>query len=540
MIRVFLREASLTLLGIVAASAVGFALLDRIDRIDWYDTARFAGPLQMPRSVLSVDELPTLWNRDVTDAARHANLCLDRLQRSPSDPAARMELLGIGSAALPTVLARVRSMAPDARVAVYAVLARWSHDLTGGDRAPVPRDPSDEEPARVWWERFDDARRLDFRSGYATRQALRLAAYPSRNAQERVLRLGTFSLPSIFAALESAPSDEGRRRLIELLPELTGVPHRLPTRADTATLAEHQRAWEAFWFSQRLRYETLPAWSLSLGHVLETRYGRWLTRAARGSLGTSVSTRRPVLLELRWRLPVSAFASGLGGLVGTAAVIGFGGNTALRRRRLKAKLLDFVGALVPGMIALIVGGVGLLRLCAGSEGSTALSREILREVGVGRLLVAACGVGVFAAGWLSRPRAASTLDLVRAEAEEWIEERRRPNARRIAVHGARIGVASLLCPLGLAAPVVLLGSLVVERAFSVPGMGALTLRALPRLDGPWLLVAILTVVPLLLGRRWALAILFAALASEHPRPKPRRATEPPPPMPSSLASDQSG
>ena len=101
--------------------------------------------------------------------------------------------------------------------------------------------------------------------------------------------------------------------------------------------------------------------------------------------------------------------------------------------------------------------------------------------------------------------------------------------REVLRHGARIGVASLLAPLGFAGPVVLLASLVVELPLGLEGMGALTVRALPARDAPWLMAAVLTTVPLLLGRRWARGLLVRVLdlpAAPPPRERARPVDSP--------------
>jgi hypothetical protein len=121
------------------------------------------------------------------------------------------------------------------------------------------------------------------------------------------------------------------------------------------------------------------------------------------------------------------------------------------------------------------------------------------------LSTVACGA--LAALWFRRPAARLVLHAVRIEAEQWARESLSPTGLQVVRHGARIGAASLLAPMALAAPAVLLASLAVELVFGLRGMGELTARALARVDGPWILAAAVTLVPLLLARRWALGVL---------------------------------
>ena len=143
-----------------------------------------------------------------------------------------------------------------------------------------------------------------------------------------------------------------------------------------------------------------------------------------------------------------------------------------------------------------------------------------------RVAVSTLACGALAALWFRRPAAGLVLHAVRIEAEHWARESLSPTGLQVVRHGARIGAASLLAPMALAAPAVLLASLAVELVFGLRGMGELTARALARADGPWILAAAVTVVPLLLARRWALGVLAWLLGV---REGDTRSSPPPPP-----------
>lgn len=513
MVRVLLREALLTALCVALVSVAAFALLDRLGPQDWYTTAASAHLFDFSAEHATARDLPLLWNPRVLDADLRTRADLLDL----GIPARRTEAMGRlvhrGAAAYPTVQSQLAHLDPARRRDALTVLARWAPWINRGQRAPTPDDDASTADAIAWWERFENARGLDFRLGYALRQAQRLAARDSRNAAERLTQLGTYALPAIFQELSLHSDREGRQRLTAALADITRIPVRAAPDAPVAEVNRVTDAWGAFWFAEHLEYETLTGWQRGLGRALETRYGRWLTRALSGRFGRSVVTQRPVSVELRERLPVSALTSGLGGLLGTAVVIAFGGGTALQRRRLKARLLDLVGALIPGLAALAVAWASLLRLCTPANLVSQRLSAMFGDGGWFRMAVGTAIVGAFAAWWLKRPRAAIALHIVRVEAEGWVHDRMSPGVREVLRHGARIGIGSLLAPLGLAAPVVILASLGVERVVGLQGMGDLTLRALVPVDAPWLMVALLTLVPLFLGRRWALGMFFWVLGS---------------------------
>lgn len=521
MVRVLLRESGLIVLGLFASSVLVFALFDSLADPDWTDAARHAPRLAMAPAVLRGEALPRFYEAKPRDAALRTDDDLAALARDPADPGARGRLVHRGSAALPTLLAHTPASPAAVQRVVYGLLADTAPRLTGGESAP--REP---EAARRWWSHFIEAHGLDFRSGYAQRQADRLLEHDSPNAHERLTRIGAFALPALASALERSLGDPnasaaGVTRLLALAETLSGhtlAPH------DRDDAPEATRAFLAWWSIEHLEYDTLSPWNRSLARVFETRYGRWLLRALSGQFGRSAVTGTLVGREAARRLPASALASGLGGLLATAFVLGFGGNAALRRRPRAQKVTDFVGALVPGSAAFVIAWSALARACARALAEPSLLAELLRPGHVVRMVLGAGVVGAVAGIWMQRPRASAALHVVRVDAERWALQASTPTLRQRLVHGLRIGLASVLVPLGFAGPVVLLGSLVVEWLLGVEGMGALTIQSLARFDGPWTLVASLTVVPLLFGRRWAAGTLFLVLGAR-PEGEPETAPE---------------
>jgi len=518
MVRLLVREALYTTVWLVAVTAATFAALDLGSDQDWFGAVARAREIGLDARTARSGGLPIFWNRVVADARTRTHADLDALA-TPASAVAERRLTERGSAALPTVLERLRRLPPPSRRATLRVLARWSRALTGQEEAPAPEGLDDHAAPIAWWDRFQAAHALDFRDAYAQRQAERLAGRDSRNAVERIARLGTYAIPSLVATFDAPLSREGEQRVAAALAGLTGVP------------ARDRGAWRAWWFARHLEYESFSPWRRSLGHVTETRYGQWLVRALRGDLGASRVTGRAVADELRERLPISTLASGLGGLLAVAGLIAFGGGEALQRRPLRVKLLDLAGALVPGSLAFLGVWAILLRLC-GQDGGA-----LLGAAGGLRVAVATAACGALAALWFRRPAARLVLHAVRIEAEHWAHESLSPTGLQVIRHGARIGAASLLAPMALAAPAVLLASLAVELVFGLRGMGELTARSLARADGPWILAAAVTVVPLLLARRWALGVLAWLLGVREGETRTSPPSPPVDPAPADPAPD---
>lgn len=506
MLRLIAREGVYTAAWLVAVTACTFGLADLARPQDWFGGAHDASALGLdPRR--PTGDLPLFWNADVADARIRTSADIAALDALQTRAAAEARLARRGSAAIPTMMTALPSRSPDVQRSLLRVLAVASPALTGGDRAPVPAPGDSPHDAIVWWDRVYATHLLDFRPGYAERQAERLASRDSRNAVERVARLGTYGLPALVAALDEAQDAAGLTRVSAALSDITGRSLRVDQARPGDEARRVARAWRAFWVANRLEYETLSPWRRGLGHFTETRYGQWFLRAVRGDFGESALTRRAVTSELQVRLPASTFASGIGGLLAVAVSIAFGGGEALRRRALRVKMFDLLGALVPGSAAFAVAWFLVLRVCARGTAPGELAAAVMGGGAWVRATLSAVACGALAAVWFQRPGARIVLQAVRVEAEQWVSESLSPTGLQVIRHGARIGAASLLAPMGIAAPVVLLASLLVEVVFGLRGMGELTLRSLAHVDGPWLMAAVTSVVPLLLARRWALGVL---------------------------------
>jgi ABC-type dipeptide/oligopeptide/nickel transport system permease component len=504
MIRWLLVEALRTLVTLFIVSVLAFAALDSTGRHDWY------GTLAPGRSFgLSAEEsLARRTARFIASAQDDATTRTHSDLLSLSNPAraraARERLLSRGAVVIPTALTNIDRLPEHAQREAYAILSTLSPTLTGGETAPT--DPA---RARIWWDNFRVLHEIDLRDAYARRHIQRLLDHESPNAREQLSRLGTLALPALFEALDGELETSSARRLCDLASELTHTEHRVAASASAEQTRAVVEGWRAWWFVHRLDYVRMGETRRSIARVTDARYGQWLGRLFDGRSGPAQATGRSVLLELRERLPRSTVIAGLGGLLATALVVAFGGGEALRRRPLGTKIVDFAAALIPGLAAFSLGFVALCSVCAGRDPTLSFVRSVLRDWP--SLLVGAALLAAPAALFLRRDRAKLVLNAVRSEAESWAVESRTPKPAQLVRHGARVGIASLLAPPALNALVILALSLLVEPLARVHGMGDLTLRAIARYDGVWLILAVLSVVPVAIGTRWARTALLWAL-----------------------------
>ncbi|MDP3276477.1 MAG: hypothetical protein Q8Q09_14865 [Deltaproteobacteria bacterium] len=507
MLRLLIRESLWLFLSLMLASILGFVVLDHTGSHDWWGTLKPGTDFGIQRDALLMQGAPRLYARSVRDATVLTLDDLERLRNDTQRDAARARLIARGTVVVPSILARLERLEGEHREQALRVLASSAAQLTGGDQPP-----QDTERAMLWWNNFRVLHEIDLRDAYARRHVQRLIESESVSARENLLRLGTLALPAVFEAFDQPLDGDRAKRLCVLVRALTAIGPVLTEESSAEAIRSAVAGWRAWWFVHHLEYVRLGESARIAARWTETRYGQWLSLVLTNRLGPSKITGQSVARELRRRLPESTSAAGLGGLIATALVVSFGGGPALRRRPLRAKLIDLVAALVPGMIAFSLGFLSVCALCTGGASPFPLAREVLQSWPT--LCVSVLLVTALAVLWLRRRDAQLVLHAVRAEADSWAAESRDPHLVQIVRHGARVGVASLFAPAALNALVILALTLIVEPMTGVSGMGSLTIRALARNDGPWLLIAALSVVPVAFATRWARTALVWALGGQ--------------------------
>lgn len=224
---------------------------------------------------------------------------------------------------------------------------------------------------------------------------------------------------------------------------------------------------------QRLREE------LHLDEPAPLRYGRWVTAALTGDLGTSYRTGGPVLRELVDRFPATAALAVAAVLLALLAALPLGAAAALRRE----KLVDHVsrggsllGASLPSfwlaylLILAFPLGLGLLPVAgAGSAGHLVLPAVTL-AVGLTARLSRLTRAGVLEELEQDYVLAARARGLGRGEAAL---RHCLPNAASAILTVAVLGLGHLMA-----------GAVVVETIFAWPGIGKLVIDAIHDRDYP--------------------------------------------------------
>jgi ABC-type dipeptide/oligopeptide/nickel transport system permease component len=225
---------------------------------------------------------------------------------------------------------------------------------------------------------------------------------------------------------------------------------------------------------------------LHLDDPLLTRFGHYVADVARGDLGHSYVTDRPITSDIRERFPKTLQLAGAAMLL--AAVLGItlgifsGANPGGLADRF-ALGLAYVGISFPvywvGLLLILLFAVGLHWLPPSGFG------------GLRFLILPALTLGMRSIAFLARMTRSAMLDALHAD---FIRTARAKGLKESMVtlrHGFRNALIPIITVLGLDFGAYLTGSILTETIFSWPGIGRYVVNAIARRDLPAIQGAVL-------------------------------------------------
>ena len=262
---------------------------------------------------------------------------------------------------------------------------------------------------------------------------------------------------------------------------------------------------------------------LGLNDPLPVQYGKWLGRVIQGDLGMATSTKRPVAVEIRDRLPntLTLMAAAWGVTLLIAIPVGI--VSALRQYSKfdhAVTTFTFIGQSIPifwfGLILLLVFYVWLENPFTGEP--------LLPAGGVAtmgapfslgdRIVHLILPVAMLAAGWIawySRFLRASMLETIH---QDYVRTARAKGlSERLVVirHAFRNAAIPLVTLMALDVPYLFTGALFTEVIFAWPGMGRLFYAAAERRDYGLLMAIIMITSVLIIFANIVADMLYAWL-----------------------------
>ena len=433
-------------------------------------------------------DLPRFLNPHPADVRSHAEadvqiLADDELAPVAAEGASR-DLARLGGAALPYVLPELDKLKPSARGRVAVALAPVAERMGfAGEKVDDPADAS------RFWSRFWEDRAVDFTEAAVHRAVHRIAEAETILRDRDILEVDTFALEETVAALEDATEPQAIERLSGLASHMTGRRVVLPADASPATIRRVKGDWQEWWFVHREDFVALDGGKRIAARFTDTRYGKWLLRAASGRLGVSSRDGEPILDKLEHRAPITLALTALSLLLGYALAIPLGVFTAARRGQPVDLVLAAILFAVYSLPTFWVAEV-LARAYGPATAHSGLGPAHAVYTRTSFILaVAALSLGSIAA--LSRYERASMLDVLQKDYIRTARAKGVPAFRVLVVHALRNALTPIVTLAGLQLPTSFGGAFVVEEVFRLPGLGYETLRAVEAHDAPWLTTILL-------------------------------------------------
>ncbi|MHB8189076.1 MAG: ABC transporter permease [Ferrimicrobium sp.] len=224
---------------------------------------------------------------------------------------------------------------------------------------------------------------------------------------------------------------------------------------------------------------------LGLNKPLVVQYIHWVGGLLSFHLGNSYISGQPIAPEIGSALAVTAPLVGLGLLVGIIIAVPLGILSAVRHRRASGALLSAltqVGIAVPnyvlGILLIILLAVDVKFLPASGfvTWSTSLAGALKS------LIMPAISLGLVEGAILSRYVRAAVLGVLRADFLRTARAKGMRPTQALVRHGLRNAAVPVLTVLGLELSGLLIGAVVIEAVFTLPGVGSLLLSSVANRD----------------------------------------------------------
>jgi peptide/nickel transport system permease protein len=225
----------------------------------------------------------------------------------------------------------------------------------------------------------------------------------------------------------------------------------------------------------------------SLNDSIPQQYGAWLGDLVTGDLGTSIISGRPVSSEVRRRLPATVELGAFAMIFSLLIALPIGVISAVKQN----SIIDFAGRSIAILLLSVPSfWLGLLAITYGFVWfgwAPPLRYEQIWDSPIQNLRIVwvpALILGGFLAGTTMRMTRSTMLEVMN---EDYVRTARAKGLQEKAVilrHGMRNAILPVLTVIGLQVPVIVGGTVILERIFSIPGMGSYLLTSLSNRDYP--------------------------------------------------------
>jgi peptide/nickel transport system permease protein len=219
---------------------------------------------------------------------------------------------------------------------------------------------------------------------------------------------------------------------------------------------------------------------MGLDHPAWERYLAWVGGMLHGDFGTSLLSRSPVAPEILDKLAVSAPLAALASVIALLLALPLGVLAGVRHRRLSGSLISALslgGIAVPGfwfgLLMVTLFAIKLRLLPAG--GFVPWSDDPLAALR--SLLLPALSLGLVQAAVLTRYVRSAVIEVQREDYMRTARAKGLTRAQALRRHGLRNAAIPVVTVLGIQLTSLLVGAIVIENVFVLPGLGRLLFQA---------------------------------------------------------------
>jgi peptide/nickel transport system permease protein len=216
-----------------------------------------------------------------------------------------------------------------------------------------------------------------------------------------------------------------------------------------------------------------------------TQYADWAGGLVSGDFGVSYTTRDAIGPQISDRVQVTLILVLAAGVIALAIAVPLGVIAAARHRRRSGVVLSAasqVGAAIPAFIA----GILLVSVFAVQLGWLPSSGWIAPDddfIGfLKQLALPALSLGLVEGAVLTRYVRSATLEILREDFLRTARAKGLTSTQALVRHGLRNAAVPVVTVLGLQLSLLLVGAVVIERVYVLPGLGSLLLDAVSNRD----------------------------------------------------------
>jgi peptide/nickel transport system permease protein len=220
---------------------------------------------------------------------------------------------------------------------------------------------------------------------------------------------------------------------------------------------------------------------LGLDNPIPVHYAIWMSNVLQGDFGDSTHTRRPVMDEVRQRIPVTLQVGAFGLLFSLLVSVPAGVASAVWRNSIVDRTVTFIaiaGVAIPdfwfGIMLILLFSLELQWLTP--FGFEYIYKDPLEAVRLAIMPTVVLGTGLAAV--IARQTRSSMLEVLRQDYVRTARAKGLHELRVVWMHGLRNALLPIVTILGLVLGRIFAGAVIVETVFAIPGMGRLLINSI--------------------------------------------------------------